>query len=105
MTCLPATVTDPIATVIACAEAAGGPEWASLAILGAQAALALFALAMLVGSPPTYIRADPLTVDEEPFDERGEWEEAYRGAWLGAVILLAVAGLVTGALLWGWPRG
>ena len=49
MTCLPATVTDPIATVLACAEAYGGPEWASLAILGAQAALVLFVLAVGVG--------------------------------------------------------
>ena len=41
---------------------------------------------------------DPLTVPEEPFDERGEWDDALRGAWLGAVMLLAafVAGVVVG---------
>ena len=47
------------------------------------------------------ITADPLTVDEEPFDERGEWDDALRGAWLGAVLLLMafVAGVVVGRVL------
>lgn len=49
MTCLPATVTDPIAAVIHCAESYGGPDWASLALLGAATVAILFLLAAAVG--------------------------------------------------------
>jgi hypothetical protein len=52
MTCLtatPQTSAEWLALIQTCAEAAGGPGWASLAILGAQA-LALLVLAVaLVG--------------------------------------------------------
>lgn len=49
MTCLPATVTDPIAAVLTCVEEYGGPEWASLAITGLATVVVLFALAAGVG--------------------------------------------------------
>ena len=49
MTCLPATVTDPIATVIACAEAYGGANWASLALTGLATVVVVALLACCVG--------------------------------------------------------
>ena len=45
----PTTLDEWIALVDRCATSAGGEGWASLALLGAQAAVLLFALAVGVG--------------------------------------------------------
>jgi hypothetical protein len=52
VTCLsatPQTIDAMLSLIETCAEAAGGPGWASLAITGAQAALVMFVVAALVG--------------------------------------------------------
>ena len=49
MTCLPATVTDPIATVIACATAYGGANWPALALTGLATVVVVALLACCVG--------------------------------------------------------
>lgn len=53
MTCIgrpPTTLDAWLALVNACAVAAGGPEWASTALLGLQAVLLLLAVGLLVGA-------------------------------------------------------
>ena len=45
----PATLDDFLAVINACATSAGGPDWAHTAMLGAAAAVVLFALFALLG--------------------------------------------------------
>jgi hypothetical protein len=49
VTCLPHTLDDILPTLDACARAAGGPDWPSAAILGAQVVAVAFLVAALVG--------------------------------------------------------
>ena len=49
MTCLPRNLDDILPTLNACAQAAGGADWASDAILGAQVVALAFLVAALVG--------------------------------------------------------
>ena len=49
MTCLPRTLDDILPTLNACARAAGGADWASDAILGAQVVAVALLAAALVG--------------------------------------------------------
>ena len=49
MNCLPRTLDDILPTLDACARAAGGADWASDAILGAQVVAVAFLVAALVG--------------------------------------------------------
>jgi len=47
--CLPRSLDDILPTLNACAQAAGGADWASDAILGAQTVAVAFLVAALVG--------------------------------------------------------
>jgi len=47
--CLPRSLDDILPTLDACARAAGGPDWAGAAILGAQVVAVAFLVAALVG--------------------------------------------------------
>ena len=49
MNCLPRSLDDILPTLNACARAAGGADWASDAILGAQVVAVAFLVAALVG--------------------------------------------------------
>ena len=49
MTCLPRSLDDILPTLDRCAQAAGGADWASDAILGAQTVAVAFLVAALVG--------------------------------------------------------
>ena len=49
MNCLPRNLDDILPTLNACARAAGGADWASDAILGAQVVALAFLVAALVG--------------------------------------------------------
>ena len=49
MTCLPRSLDDILPTLNACARAAGGADWVSDAILGAQVVAVAFLVAALVG--------------------------------------------------------
>ena len=49
MNCLPRTLDDILPTLDRCAQAAGGADWASDAILGAQVVAVAFLVAALVG--------------------------------------------------------
>jgi hypothetical protein len=49
VTCLPRNLDDILPTLNACAQAAGGADWASDAILGAQVVAVAFLVAALVG--------------------------------------------------------
>ena len=49
MNCLPRSPDDILPTLVACATAAGGADWASDAILGAQVVAVAFLVATLVG--------------------------------------------------------
>jgi|WetSurMetagenome_2_1015567.scaffolds.fasta_scaffold968572_1 hypothetical protein len=46
----PATIDEWLAIINACATAAGGPDWAGKAILGAETVAVVFLLAALVGA-------------------------------------------------------
>ena len=53
MTCVgpaPATLDDFLSLIDRCAQAAGGPDWPSRAILGAETVVIVFLLAALVGA-------------------------------------------------------
>ena len=47
--CLPRTLDDILPTLNRCAQAAGGPDWAGDAILGAQVVAVALLIAALVG--------------------------------------------------------
>ena len=49
MNCLPRSLDDILPTLDACARAAGGADWASDLILGAQVVAVAFLVAALVG--------------------------------------------------------
>ena len=49
MNCLPRSLDDILPTLDRCARAAGGADWASDAILGAQVVALAFLVAALVG--------------------------------------------------------
>ena len=49
MNCLPRSLDDILPTLNACARAAGGADWVSDAILGAQVVAVAFLVAALVG--------------------------------------------------------
>ena len=49
MNCLPRNLDDILPTLDRCARAAGGADWASDAILGAQVVAVAFLVAALVG--------------------------------------------------------
>ena len=49
MNCLPRSLDDILATLDRCAQAAGGADWVSDAILGAQVVALAFLVAALVG--------------------------------------------------------
>ena len=49
MNCLPRNLDDILPTLVACATAAGGADWAGDAILGAQVVALAFLVAALVG--------------------------------------------------------
>ena len=49
MTCLPRSLDDILPTLDRCAQAAGGADWVSDAILGAQVVALAFLVAALVG--------------------------------------------------------
>ena len=49
MNCLPRSLDDILPTLVACATAAGGADWAGDAILGAQVVAVAFLVAALVG--------------------------------------------------------